>query len=330
MASVKDVAAHAGVSVGTVSNVLNGRATVADVYVKRVMEAIDELGFIPNEAARALRVGSSRVVGFIVSEEDNPFFTEVVRGAELAAEPSGGIVLVGHTRGEESREAFYLDAFADQRARGVILQPDRGSNADLQKLRSHEIPIVVLANIDPRLGVSSVVVDGRRGGNLATRHLVATGRQRLAFVGGTQEQAEIQQRVAGAREGAGSVSLEIIETSLTNIQHGQKIGEELAARAANERPDGIFAANDLVALGLLNAFTRSGLRVPDDVALVGFDDIALARDAHVPLTTVRQPSLQIGRTAIGMIENERNNGAAPTHVQLEPALVVRASSAARS
>lgn len=324
---VKDVAARAGVSVGTVSNVLNGRRSVAADYVERVLRAIDELGFVPNDAARTLRAGSSRVIGFLISEEDNPFFTDVARGAEQEAEKSGGIVLIGHTRGEPERESFYLEAFAEQRARGVIIQPYGDSAADLARLRSRGTPTVVLEP-DRSIGSgSSISVDNTEGGRLATTHLVKSGRRRLAFVGGPLDLPVIGRRVEGAREGAGETGLEILRTADTTIEHGRRVGEEIAARPPAARPDGIFAGNDLVALGLLNAFTRAGIRVPEDIAIVGYDDIALARSAHVPLTSVRQPREEIGAAAVRIIEEERLEGRDQRHLRLHPELVVRSSSA---
>lgn len=323
---VKEVAARAGVSVGTVSNVLNGRRSVAPDYVERVMRAIGELGFVPNDAARTLRAGSSRVIGFLISEEDNPFFTDIVRGAESEAEKSGGIVLIGHTRGDPERESYYLEAFAEQRARGVIIQPYGDVAAELALLRSRNTPTVVLEP-DRSIGSgSSISVDNTEGGRLAAGHLVEIGRSRLAFVGGPLDFAVIGRRVEGAREAAGSAALEVIGTPDTTIEYGRAVGEEIAARAPGARPDGIFAANDLVALGLLNAFTRAGIRVPGDVAIVGYDDIALARSAHVPLTSVRQPREEMGAAAVRIIDEERLEGKEERHLRLRPELVIRSSS----
>ena len=323
---VKEVAARAGVSVGTVSNVLNGRRSVAPEYVERVMRAIGELGFVPNDAARTLRAGSSRVIGFLISEEDNPFFTDIVRGAEGEAEKSGGIILIGHTRGDPKRESYYLEAFAEQRARGVIIQPYGDVAADLTLLRSRNTPTVVLEPDRSTGSGSSISVDNTEGGRLAAKHLVEIGRNRLAFVGGPPDFPVIERRVEGAREGAGSATLEVIGTADTTIEHGRAVGEEIAARAPAGRPDGIFAGNDLVALGLLNAFTRAGIRVPEDIAIVGYDDIALARSAHVPLSSVRQPREEMGAAAVRIIEEERLEGTEERHLRLYPELVIRSSS----
>lgn len=328
MVGVKEVAARAGVSVGTVSNVLNKRRSVAPEYVDRVMQAIDELGFVPNDAARTLRAGSSRVIGCVISEGDNPFFTDLVRGAEQAAERSGGIVLVGHTRGEPARESFYLEAFAEQRARGIIIQPCGNVDAALTRLRSRGTPAVVLQPECPAGTASSISVDNVEGGRLATQHLVDIGRRRLAFVGGPLDFPVISRRLSGAQEAAGSASLAVLGIPDTTIEYGRAMGEKIAARPPLDRPDGIFAGNDLVALGLLNAFTHAGIQVPDDIAIVGYDDIALAGSAHVPITTIRQPREEIGAVAVQMIDGERLEGAPQRHLYLRPDLVIRASSLA--
>ncbi|MBL1118210.1 LacI family DNA-binding transcriptional regulator [Streptomyces sp. 110] len=324
---VKDVAARAGVSVGTVSNVLNGRKTVAPDYVDRVMQAVKELGFLPNDAARTLRAGSSRVIGFVIAEQDNPVYTDVVRGAEEEAEHSGGIVLIGHSRRKHDREAFYLGAFAAQRARGVVIQPYGDVAAELGRLRSQGTPTVVLDAGRSGWGGSSISMDGEEGGRLAARHLVEVGRRRLAFVGGPLDFLAVEQRVRGARAGAeGVVPIEAFEIPDMTIEEGHGVGSQIALRPAGERPDGIFAGNDLVALGLLNAFTQAGIRVPDDISIVGYDDIGLAATAWVPLTSIRQPREETGAAAVRIIDEERREDLPARHLQLRPELVIRASS----
>ncbi|AQW56385.1 LacI family DNA-binding transcriptional regulator [Streptomyces violaceusniger] len=323
---VKDVAARAGVSVGTVSNVLNGRKSVAPDYVERVMRAVKELGFLPNDAARTLRAGSSRVIGFVIAEQDNPVYTDVVRGAEQEAEHSGGIVLIGHTRRKRDREAFYLEAFAAQRARGVVIQPHGDVDAELERLRSQGTPTVVLDAGRSGWGGSSISMNSAEGGRLAARHLVEVGRRQLAFVGGPLDFLAVEQRVSGARIGAGGIPVEVVEALDMTIEEGHRVGREIACRPAGERPDGIFAGNDLVALGLLNAFTQAGIRVPDDTSIVGYDDIALAASAWVPLTSIRQPREETGAAAVRIIDEERLDSLPPRHLQLQPELVIRASS----
>jgi LacI family transcriptional regulator len=331
---ISDVAAHAGVSVGTVSNVLNGRGTVALEYVERVTKAIEELGFVRNDLARALRSGDSRTIGLLVLDGKNPFFTDLARAAEDEAEGVGAVVLVGNTHRDATRESFYLDAFAQQQARGIIIVPVGDVGARLERLRERGISSVVLQPEHPSPNSNSISVDNEEGGRIAARHLLETGRRRIAFAGGPIGMEQISRRHAGAAaeiDGWGrGASLQVFETDDLTVAHGREVGHRLLRLPGAERPDAVFAANDLVALGILDIVGRDGIRVPDDVAVIGYDDIDFARTAAVPLSSIRQPSEQLGQIAVQMIEDDRANpGRPPSHVSLHPSLSARESTLGR-
>jgi LacI family transcriptional regulator len=332
-ASVKDVAALAGVSVGTVSNVLNRPEKVSADVISRVQAAIDELGFVRNDAARQLRAGRSRSIGLVVLDAANPFFTELARGAEDRAAAEHFTVLVGNSNEDAGREAAYLDLFEQQRVRGVLLSPVGNVVPRLEQLRGRGIPTVLVDRQTDNLSFSSVAVDDLAGGQMAAAHLLSLGRRRIAFVGGPSGIRQVADRLDGARKAIGKVpeaSLEVVETESLTVLSGRAAGEAIRLRPAATRPDAIFAANDLLATGLLQGLMLMGdVQVPQQIALIGYDDIEFAAAAVVPLSSIRQPSALIGSTALELLLREASSesGFVPTQVVFPPELVVRASTA---
>jgi LacI family transcriptional regulator len=332
--SVRDVAEAASVSVGTVSNVLNRPDRVAAGTAERVRAAIERLGYVRNDAARQLRAGRSRSVGFIVRDVGNPFFTDVARGAERAAAAAGLTVLLANSDESGEREAAYIDLFEEQRVLGVLISPVAEDLPRLASLRERGTPVVMVDRQSPDPRFSSVAVDDVAGGRLAITHLAETGRRRIVFVGGPHSIQQVGDRLAGARRAAeeqGDVMLTALPTESLTVLAGRAAGEEILAMRPGERPDAIFAANDLVAMGVLQALTMMGdIRVPDDIALMGYDDIDFARAAVVPLSSVRQPSELLGRTAMELLLGEadaRDEDFRPGQVVFQPELVVRRSTA---
>ncbi|MDY0892392.1 LacI family DNA-binding transcriptional regulator [Frigoribacterium sp. CFBP9030] len=331
-ASIRDVAETAGVSVGTVSNVLNNPAKVSESTIARVSDAIASLGFVRNDAARQLRGGDSRVIGLIILDGGNPFFTDVARGAEAAAEESGRVILLGNSDQLVEREAHYLDLFDERRVMGILISPVGDVSDRLRRLRLRGMPAVLVDRRADLTEFSSVSVDDVRGGYLATEHLLDLGRRRIAFVGGPADLQQVADRLAGARAAvadAPGATLEVVDIPALTVQNGREAAAAIVRRPAADRPDAIFAANDLAAMGVLQALVMQGdLRVPDDVALIGYDDIDFARAAVVPLSSVRQPSALIGQTAVEILRDEADDPArAPRQIVFEPELVVRESTA---
>lgn len=331
--SVREVAALAGVSLGTVSNVLNRPDKVAPGTVDRVQAAIAELGFVRNDSARQLRAGRSSTVGLIVLDGGNPFFTDVARGAEDAAMTRGLAVLVGNSDESTDREQTYVDLFEERRVAGLLISPAGDDLGRLARLRDQGTAVVLVDRRADDDHFASVSVDDVAGGRLAVTHLTDIGRRRIAFVGGPFGIRQVADRHAGALAAAtaAGVTLEVLPTASLSVLEGRRIGEELQARPAAERPDAVFAANDLLAVGLEQAFImRGSVRVPDEVAIVGYDDIAFAEAAVVPLTSVRQPAQDLGRRAIELLvaQVEQGQGIELEHVEFTPELVVRQSTVA--
>ncbi|WP_131683861.1 substrate-binding domain-containing protein [Pseudarthrobacter sp. YALA5] len=328
--SIKDVANHASVAVGTVSNVLNYPDRVSQRTKERVLRAIDELGFVRNDAARQLRAGHSRTIGLIVLDVGNPFFTSVVRAAEDAAALQGSAVLLGDSGHNASRESNYIDLFQEQRVQGLLISPVGDVTERLNLLRDRGIPTVLVDRLADEDKYSSVSVDDDAGGYLAARHLLDTGRRRLAFVGGPTSIRQVADRLQGARRAVKEepdATLEVLDSDGQTVLAGRSVGNVLVERGRGDLPDGIFCANDLLALGVMQSLTMTHtLKIPEDIALIGYDDIDFAVSAVVPLSSIRQPTEALGRTAIELLAEELESNS-PRHraVIFTPELVVRQS-----
>lgn len=331
-ASIKDVANHAQVAVGTVSNVLNNPDRVSERTKDRVLKAIDELGFVRNDAARQLRAGHSRTIGVVVLDVGNPFFTALVRAAEDAAAVNGSAVLLGDSGHDENRESHYIDLFQEQRVQGLLISPVGDVTERLEALRQRGVPTVLVDRLADENRFSSVSVDDDAGGYLAARHLLDLGRRTLAFVGGPLSIRQVGDRLLGARRAVAEVqgaTLEVLDSDGQSVLAGREVGNTLVERRPGEMPGGIFCANDLLALGVMQSLTMlNNVRIPDDVALIGYDDIDFAVSAVVPLSSIRQPTGAIGRTAIELLTEELD-AQHPRHraVVFKPELVVRQSTA---
>lgn len=333
-AGIKEVARHAGVSIGTVSNVLNRPDLVAAGTRQRVLEAIEALGYVRNDSARQLRAGHSRQIAIVVLDVANPFFTDVVRGVEDYAEQRGVSLVVCNSGEDANRERRHLDLLAEQRVRGILITPVDGSKGSrLEQLIERGMSVVLVDRGAGQLNRCSVAVDDVLGGRLASSHLVEQGHTRLAFVGGPMSTPQVADRHSGFTAAladglADGVESTTIATPNLTVAAGRTAAATIAETPAAIRPTAVFCANDLLALGVLQEMTRRGVRVPDEVAIVGYDDIEFAGAAAVPLSSIRQPREQLGRTAAQLLleETDENAHHEHRHVTFQPRLVVRASS----
>lgn len=329
---IKAVAARAGVSVGTVSNALNRPERVKPETLERVERAMRELGFVRNESARQLRAGHSRLVAYVVPDVANPFFTDVARAAEVAAHDAGLALILCDSDSEPSREDRYLELLLQQRVHGVLITAVDYENARLRALPDHGVPVVLVDRVRREGDTArSVGVDDVEGGRLAVLHLLEQGHERIAFVGAPTAMVQVADRYAGAAAamavaGRPAGDLVVLDEPRLDIAHGRESGQRLLGIPAAIRPTAAFCANDLLALGLLQEVVRQGRRVPEDLAIVGYDDIEFAEAAAVPLTSVRQPREELGRQAAELLLGGTADGEEDAHVVLQPELVVRASS----
>lgn len=329
--TIRDVARRAGVSLGTVSNVLNRPERVSAESRERVRAAIEALAFTPSTPARSLRTGGSGAIGLVVLDIANPFFADLVRGAEDAARAAGLVLMVSSSDEEPGRESDCLDLFGRQRVRGVVITPASDVEPQLDSLRADGIPAV---RIDSRAhdGECSLTTDELAGARMAVTHLLERGHRTIGFVGGSlwpvaRRRTGALQAMAAA--GLGSECLIDIPVEHHTFMAGRDAGERLLG--LSPRPSAVLCVNDLIAIGVLQVMTEHGVRVPDELAIVGYDDIDFAAAAAVPLTSVRQPRRLLGRTAVEMVLSEAAEGEAHVHEHRAflPELVVRGSTRGR-
>ncbi|MEV0404093.1 substrate-binding domain-containing protein [Actinoallomurus sp. NPDC050550] len=326
---IREVAQRAGVSPGTVSNVLNRPERVAAATRARVEQAIRELGFVRNGSAATLRAGQSRAIGLVVLDVGNPFFVAVARGVEDVVSDRDHAVILCNSGESPEREGRNLRVLAEQRVRGVLITPTDEDLSRLDLLRQRGVAVVLVDH--PATGdVCSVSVDDVAGGDLAVAHLLDRGARRLAYVTGPLAIRQCADRRKGARRalrtaGLPARALEDVVVPEMNASGGALAAEKLLA---GDLPDAIFCANDLLALGVLRALSQAGVRVPEDVALIGYDDIEFSSAAAVPLSSIRQPTYQLGKIATELLLDECDAPAGHAHQQImfQPELVIRESS----
>lgn len=334
--SVYDVARHAGVALGTVSNVLNHPHKVAEKTRIKVQRSIDELGFVRNGTAGALAAGTKNTIGFVTIDLSNSFFLDMARGAEEEAQQFGKSLLLANSDLKLTKQDAYLTLFDEERVAGILLAPLPYALQSAERVRSHGRPVVVLNDSASDLDVCSVLVNNQHGGYMAARHLIELGRTRLAFVGGPDSLRPIHDRHEGVKravaETNGAVRLEFLPTREVQVEDGRKVGHAIATREKRRVPDGIVAAADLLALGILQSLLSvSDLSVPDDVALIGYDNNRSAWDSMIPISTLSQPGEEMGREAARLLLDEIQSPATHVHrrVILEPTVIARASTVGR-
>lgn len=335
--SIRDVALLAGVSIGTVSNVLNNPELVAAETRTRVRSAIDTLGFVRNGSARQLRAGVSRTVGAIVLDIANPFFTEVARGIEDRLAEDDHILMLCSSDESPAKEDRYLRQLEEQGVRGVLVTP-AGKDLDrIARTRDRGLHVVLLDRTSPAKDMCSVSVDDVRGGDLATTHLITAGHRRFGLVNGARKIRQCADRRRGVRRALRAAGLSPEDTlreatvATLNADGGEAALEELFGPAVRRSawPTAVVCANDLIALGVLRGLKRRGISVPDEVAVVGYDDVEFAAMLSTSLTSVRQPKYQLGRAAADLLLDEAGTEQREhehRQVVFQPELVVRESS----
>ena len=331
-ASVKDVAALAGVSSSTVSNYLNHPHVLRASSREKVRAAIEELGYVPNESARQLRAGSSTALALILLDAWLPYFHELSRGVEDVAREEGWSLFFSNSNRDAGTERRNIDMFEAHRVQGIIIYPFGDVVPRLETLADRGIRSVVVGPIPDSPTVGSVLFDDRGGGRLAGEHLLSLGRRRILFLGAPSV-SQSNDRLLGLRDAvtAAGATADVIDVPHLTTEDGLDVGARIAEMPATERPDAIFAANDMVAIGVLTQLLRRGIRVPEEIALVGFDDVAQAHQSVVPLTSVRQPGYEIGRAAGAALIRQLTDPAAelPAPTPFAAELVVRESTVGR-
>ena len=328
--SLRDVAKQAQVSVGTVSNVLNRPTNVSESTRLKVREAIDMLGFIPNIHS-ANSNSDSKIVGLILPLAQNPFYDELAQGIEDSLAQDRYRVLIGYSREDESIELQLLTAMSDANFRGIIVTPVGPHNQVFEKFIDRNVRVSYLSQTDQEPDQCSVSIDQVRGGFIGIEHLAQLGHKKILWASGPDHHHQSNQRFVGITQAAQQfgIELETITAPSLDFITGEQVAPNIIARGP--LPDAIFAGNDALALGIMNYFHKVGIQVPGQVSVLGFDNVAYAESALVPLTTVSQTPYQLGWTmGVQMLaEFGAKVDHVHQHVVFQPQIVERSSTAQR-
>jgi LacI family transcriptional regulator len=322
-ATIYEVARHAGVSIATVSRVHRNADLVAPATRHRVQSAVAALDYRPSRLGRSLARGRHDAAAIVFPDLSGPYYSEVILGFEEAAAAAGQSVLILATHGRAAPGGQVLD-LAD-RADGVVLFGQTVGDDIVAELHRRRVPMVLLAR--PMLGsADSVCAENRASAHALAEHLIGHGRQRIAFIGDPAASPDVGERWEGYREACAAAGRPVADPVGAGFRVTDGLGTARALLAAPERPDAIFCANDEIAMGVLEAARSAGLAVPTDLAVAGWDDIPAARHLAPPLTTVRQPMLQLGRRAAELLRDRiTSHRTDPIHELLPTELVVRSS-----
>ncbi|EGO62842.1 LacI family DNA-binding transcriptional regulator [Acetonema longum] len=327
--TIKDVARTAGVSIATVSRILNGQGGVSEELIDKVQLTVQELNYQPNAVARALKVQESRSIGLIIPDIGNPFFPALVRGVEDAAQVHGYALILCNTDGDPDKEINYIKFLRSKQVDGILLVGNIGFEQSGHWLSDAAVPIVLVDRRIAGAPLSTVIVDNQAGAVLAVEHLIRQGRRQIAIVSGRPASPTNTERVNGYIQALAANRLfcrtDLVVNGDFTFEGGYRAAEILLNRGC--RFDAIFAANDLMAIGVIECLAQNGRRVPDDVAVAGFDNIRLAAWYKPALTTINQPVYEMGQLAVAaLLEHMADSGAQARDIMLKPELIIRQSS----
>jgi DNA-binding LacI/PurR family transcriptional regulator len=330
MANMKEIARIAGVSLGTVSHVLNHSAAVREPLRKRVMDAVDALGYQPSQLARGLRRDKTNMIGMIIPDITNPFFPAVVRGAEDVAFTNGYRLVLCNTDNDHAKEIVHLNELRTYLPSGLIVIPSNFSDltAQAESYRKSGTAVVCVDRLPKDWNGDTVTADNENGAYEATNYVLRQGHKQLAMIMGPRHLTNAQNRVKGFRRALSEKKMHIGPEYIQEASFDQHAGysKTMLLLRMIPQPTAIFAGNDMIAFGALLAFRETGLHCPQDISLIGFDNLELAEMTSPPLSSVSQPGYQMGTTAARMlIDRVRGDNGPAKHVVLETALKIRDS-----
>ncbi|MGR5063426.1 substrate-binding domain-containing protein [Photobacterium sp. DNB22_13_2] len=329
MATIKDVAKHAGVSTSTVSHVLNKTRFVSEDISVRVMAAVKELNYAPSALARSLKVNHTRTFGMLVTTSTNPFFGEVVKGVERRCYEQGYNLILCNTEGDLARMRDSLDILLQKRVDGLLLMCSEVDGQAFDLFSRHQpVPTVVMDWGPIDFPSDKIQDNSHHGGYLATKHLIEQGHTQIGCLTGPLDKLTAQQRLSGyvqAMEEAGlDVNKQWIASGNFECEGGEIAFNDVLSRGP--LPTALFVCNDMMAMGVINTASKQGIRVPEDLSIVGYDDIKLAKYITPSLTTIHQPKHRLGQQAVDvLLEKIQNKHETNKVIQLEPTLVKRDS-----
>ncbi|SDD31558.1 transcriptional regulator, LacI family [Paenibacillus sp. UNCCL117] len=334
MITIYDIAKKANVSAMTVSRVINNNGKISELTRQRVKQVMEELNYVPNSNARSLVLQKTHIISLLITDITNPFYTTLARGAEDTAKRLGYKLLFGNSDENYAKEKDYVDMILSTRVDGVLFAPaGDGSAVHLQQLQKHRIPLVLLDREVPGIQADTVLGDSKEGARRLVEHLLALGHRRIALINGSEDVSTARQRHTGYKEALKLNDIAYDEALVLHANY-RDIQDEAALDRLLHLPDpptAVFAANNFLAIGAIQGLRAQGLRVPDDMSVVCFDDLGLASALHPFLTVAAQPAYQFGSLGMQWLI-DRIEGRAqeePRTIILPSELIVRSSAAAR-
>lgn len=324
--TIKDIAKAANVSYATVSRALSGHSEISDKTKKKIRKLAKEMGYTPNAIAKGLVTKNTKTLGFIVPDITNPFFPEVAQGVEDCANRNGYQVFLCNTSWKLEKEKQYLKALYGKRVDGIVVSPTSNDITHLVEADRNKVPVVFAAYRPAIADCNFVATDDYKSAEIAAEYLLKLGHRKIAYIGGQQESCTNKYRLKGYTD---VLKKHDISLSPSYIKHGafrQQSGYQLTKELliANDVPTAILAGNDIIALGVIQAIEEFGLDVPNNISVVGFDDISFASLDKVQLTTVFQPKYTTGELCVEvLLQKIKNDDQKPTHKILKPELVIR-------
>jgi LacI family transcriptional regulator len=328
-ATIKDIAKKANVSYGTVSRALNNKYGVKKETRERVLAVAGRMGYSPNGIARGLVKKATNTIGLVIPDILNPFYPGVACGIEDKALKGGYSVFFCNTNHDKKREIQSLKLLAEKRVDGIIVAPGLDDSDIPNDVTGGDIPIVHICRRYVEPDKSFVVIDDERGGFLATKHLIEQGYKKIGFIGAQNQALYMDKRFEGYKQAFKKYGLELDDRYIYSSDFRRQTGYRLVRKmiANGDYPRAIFAENDILALGVIQGIRESGLSIPEDIAVVGFDDIPFASFPEVQMTTIHQPKHEMGEIAVSILLDQLSGrNTQPRKVILEPRLIVRRSS----
>ncbi len=327
---MKDIAARAGVSLGTVSNVLSGAAIVREPLRKRVMEAIAAAGYQPSQLARGLRRVRTNMIGMIIPDVTNPFFPAVVRGAEDVAFANGYRLILCNTDNDHAKELAHLNELRTYLPAGLLVIPSNFSQLtqQVESYRASGAAVVCIDRTPRNWSGDTVTVANEEGSFQATEYLLRLGHTRLAVIIGPLHLTNSRERLNGFRKAMKRAKIEVPDQFIIETSYNQASGRTAggALLKMTSRPTGVLAGNDLIAFGVMQAVREAGLRCPEDISIFGFDNLDMAELTHPALSSVYQPGYQLGTTAAQILVDRVGGDQSPArHIVLGTELRIRGS-----
>jgi LacI family transcriptional regulator len=328
--TIKDIARKVNVSYATVSRALNNKYGVKRETREKILRAAREVDYRPNAIARGLVKKQTHSIGLIIPDITNPFFPEVARGIEAGAQEAGYSIFLCNTSWDKGREMQYANLLSQKRVDGIIVAPVSPNVRAFEQALGGRIPVVYVSHAPKGTESSFVMIDNVRGGFLATQHLIETGRLPVGFIGAPEDSRALDERLEGYKRALRGHGLEVQERYIQFGDFRRETGYRIIQRMIDEKtqPRGVFGENDLLALGVMQGARERGLDIPDQLAVVGFDDIPLASFPEIQLSTISQPKYEMGRIAVEILLDRLHPGDTaqpPRRVVLEPELIIRRS-----